>query len=201
MAGADGDSPAAVLARLEQKAERMLDLTLPMNALSVHFAQLTAQSFQRRISPAGESWPELAQSTLRRRAAKLRGAKRRGKNGRLTAKARRTRSDALARERAASVPGGGFITGRVFAPLIDSGRMRQSISYVPRKTGIVISGVGYLAHHVGGDRKRKPPRPPKRNPLVVELGDDGAPQLIPVAHEALVRLVTVYINTGQVLRP
>lgn len=207
MAGADGDSPNAVVERTMAMAQRFRDFSPANRVLAVEFAQQTARAFQRSMSPAGESWPDLAPSTVRRRAAKVKGGNRRKntiarqlglERGQLTAGARRARASAIARQRLSSVPGGGYVSGRPFTPLIDSGRMRQSIAYVPSKTAIAVQAVAYIKYHVGGSLKVRN-RPPKRNPLVIQFSANGAGmELIPAARVRYIAVVVSYISTGQI---
>lgn len=200
MAGADGDSPDAVVARTMAIAGRFKDLSPVHQVMAVEFAQMTARAFQRSMSPAGESWANLAPSTIRRRAAKVKGGNRRGKTGKLTAAAKRARADARARGLIQVLPGGGYVTGRAFTPLIDSGRMRQSIQYVPRKNTIEVSAVAYIKFHVTGSLKVKN-RPPKRNPLVIQLTANGdGMELIPTARARYIQAVTSHVMTGQIAR-
>lgn len=195
----DGDSPAAVATRTLALAERMRDLSPVMQVLAVEWAQQTANSFRRQMSPAGESWPTLAPSTVRSRAAKVSGGNRRSKKtGKLTAGARRARADARARNAAHNAPGGGFVTGRVFTPLIDSGRLRQSIRYVPRRDAVELSAVGYVRYHMAGSLTVKN-RPPKRNPLVVQFTANGSGvALIPAAHTRFLRALSAFVATGSI---
>lgn len=188
--GADG-SPGAVAKRTQLYADRLRDLSPVFRQLSVEFAQQTDAAFRNSRSPFGEDFPRLAPSTVARRAAKLRGAKARSKKtGKLTKGARAKRSDARARY-AAGGPG-------IFTPLIDSGRMRQSVRYVPRRDGIDLSGVGYLRFHVSGSLKVKN-RPPKRNPLVVQFTSSGSGlALIPSANSRMLRAITAFVETGSV---
>lgn len=189
MAGADGDSPAAVASRTLQRAARMADPSPVLNALAVSWAQQTAAAFRNERSPAGEDWPRLAPSTIARRAAKLSGARGRSKKtGRITKGAQAKRADARARY-AAGAPG-------VFKPLVDSGRLRQSIRYVARRDGIEISAVAYIAHHVTGTLTVRR-GPPKRNPLVIEI-EGGKARLIASAHAQLVRALPAFFETGNV---
>jgi hypothetical protein len=180
-------------------ARRMADLSPVYRVLSVEFAQATDAAFRGERSPAGEGWPALAGSTVERRIAKLAGANRRTKKtiaeksglvrGKLTKTALAKRDHA----RLQYAHGGGNIK-----MLIDSGRMRQSVRYVPRGTGIELSAVAYIVHHMGGSLKVKN-RPPKRNPLVVQFTADGnSIALIPSAHERFLRAAAAYVATGTV---
>jgi hypothetical protein len=180
----------------------MLDPTPVWQQMAVEWAQQTDAAFRGERSPAGEDWPALASSTVERRIAKLKGANRRTKKsiaeksglvrGKLTKSALAKRDQA----RLQYAHGGGNIK-----MLVDSGRMRQSVRYVPRKNGVDLSAVAYIAHHVGGSLKVAN-RPPKRNPLVVQFTANGdGVALIPSAHERLLRALPAFIETGTVPGP
>lgn len=190
MAGADGDTPAAAVERMRLRQQRLLDSSAVYRQLAVEFSQQTASAFRNERSPFGEDWLRLARSTVARRVAKLPGASSRSKKtGRLTKGAR------IKRAAAAAVydQGGGNIK-----PLVDSGRLRQSIAYTPTRDGIEITAVWYIRYHVTGSLKVRN-RPPKRNPLVIQQTASGAGYaLIPAAHTRFLRAFTGFVETGTV---
>ena len=160
-------------------------------ALTVFGAELTKRvddAFQNSKSPAGEIWPTLAPSTVAKRAAKLPGAKRRGKDGKLTKGAKQKRVQGAAAYQHAGA-------GNIKA-LVDTARMRNSQNVRVDATSLLWSAVGYMAPHITGSQKR-PGRPPKRNPAPFEL-NGGKWELTPALQALLARYVSGYITTGKV---
>lgn len=185
---------------MRDRAQRMGNLREAFSPLAISWQQQTDKAFSTGISPKGESFPDLALSTLHKRAAKLPGARRRSKKtGQLTRSAARRRADAVQRALLGAVPGSSYfsINTRVFRPLVDNGRARQATHYEPTNTGITLVTVKYLLYHVGGFRKGNRYLP-KRNPLVVEYGAaSGELVLIPSAAEAFGKAVTAFVETGR----
>ena len=93
MAGADGDtSPGAAAARMYAAADELADLTNALRVVAEDWQTQTSDAFRSEMSPAGEAWPELAESTVLRRLAKTgRGYSRKTKKGKLTKGAKRKR--------------------------------------------------------------------------------------------------------------
>ena len=159
-----------------------------MKVMAEDWATETSDAFRNERSPAGDPWPELAPSTLKKRAAKLPGAKRRSKKtGKLTKAARNKRKAGL-------VAGSGLIR-----MLVDNGLLRNATSYRvgPSGQSVNIQGVEYLEPHVTGSIVRKG-HPPKRNPLVIDRDAMGYMALIPRAHKKLTEAISHYVATGKV---
>lgn len=143
-----------VAARLRDQAKRAKDVSPATRPAAVDLETVIADAFQGERSPGGDPWPELKPSTLIKRAlsrggrrAKVRRGSRRGYNvgvslG-LNKKAMRNISNVRM--------------------LRDSGRGFTSIN-VRAEGGRIITRVdnGYMVAHLGGDTKRNPPKPPKR---------------------------------------
>ena len=129
----------AVAARLAAQAERARNPEPPMKVAAALLDTLIGDAFRASASPAGEAWAKLAPSTLLNRA--------RPKGG--------SRSVSGKRRVSKSVVGA--------KPLLDTGVGRNSISVRARGNVITIrAGQKYMAYHLGGDRTRNPPRPPRR---------------------------------------
>ena len=151
MPGADGSYTTA---EAQAKMLRRQAALQPANMQRFHegvakrWQAATDTAFRAQRSPAGEQFPKLAESTLaaRRRAAK----------------------GGLSRNRR------GQYTGN--QALNKTGDMRRDTKYVPEPGTIKLITVSYMPPHQVGDKKRKPPQPPKRNPLVFER-INGQPQL------------------------
>lgn len=176
----DGGIP--LRSKLDAMKARLRDQTPAMRAIGEEIVLRTTDAFRARKSPAGEAWDALADSTLRARAAKLPGANRRGKTGRLTKGAQAKRA-------------AGIVNPGAIAPLIDTGRLRASAGrYKAGRDSVVWSVVGYGGYHMGGSVKR-PGRPPKRNFSVFErVGDRWAP--IPAMRAYALDTVRRYVLTG-----
>jgi phage gpG-like protein len=159
-----------------ERAARMRDLGPVMRVQAASMETRISDAFRGERSPAGEEWPALAESTLEQRAAKLPGARRRSKRtGKLTKGAQAARSRA-------TQPG-------AIKKLIDTGRLRGSIRVRANRDSIEITGAAYLAVHVDGSENV-----PKRNPLPVERGSDGAFRLVPAADEEFRKAIVDHIN-------
>ena len=144
----------AVAARLAAQAERARNLEKPLKVAAERLNTLIGDAFRESGSPAGERWPSLAPSTLIKRALSRGGKRKRLRRNKstgysvgvdlgLNAKAARNISNVK--------------------PLLDTTDGRKSINV--RASGNVITiraGQKYMAYHLGGDRKRNPPRPPRR---------------------------------------
>ena len=202
--GADGFD--AAIERAAGREQRASDLTPVFNRLCVEFERQTADAFAQERSPAGEEWPRLAPSTVEARLRKMAKANSRSKRsiaektglarGKLTKSAQRFRNETRLKAQGFLTAGGGNI--RI---LWDTGRLRQSIQYFPKRDGFDLVGVSYLQHHVTGSLTVSN-RPPKRNPLVIQKRPNGEGfELIPSAHVRTVSAVTSYIKTGKVPPP
>lgn len=174
---------------MELRARRMRDLSPPLRVVAAEIEERTDRAFRDSTSPYGEPWPALAPSTLLARAAKLPGARRRGKGGKLTRGARGKRSSAIAAYNAGA--------GGIFKPLVDTGRMRGSVRVRVTGNELEFAAVGYMAPHITGGIKN-PARPPKRNPTVFQRAASGELQAIPSILSMLLRAVSRYVATGSV---
>lgn len=178
--------------RLLERAARARDLTPATQVVAAEIDKMTDDAFRHSRSPAGEVFPRLAPSTVAARAAKLPGANRRNKKtGQLTAGARGKRKGARDVYNA-HIPGG----PRLFTPLIDTGRARNSAHATGDATGVSWTGVGYLGPHITGSQT-KPGRPPKRNVSVFHVSG-GILSPLPKIEALFLSSIGRYIETGRV---
>lgn len=191
--------------RMAERAERMKDLSIPLKVVAAEIEKRTDDAFRGQMSPAGERWTELAESTrlARKGARKLeRRLNRRTERGGLTKGAEKARAKYGASRGVAITSGGEAL---VFArALVDTGRMRNSVRVRVRKHEIEFSAVGYMGPHItGGQRGGKPNRPPKRNPTVFQQSGFSRAnargwESIPEVQSYLLRVIGKFISTGQV---
>jgi hypothetical protein len=175
--------------RMQERVARLADLSPALRVVAAEIETQTSNAFQRSQSPFGEQWPALAPSTQAARAAKLPGANRRSKStGKLTRAAYLKREKAVADYQAGK--------SGIFKPLIDTGRMRNSVHVNVRGNELEFTAVGYMAPHITGSLT-KPGRPPKRNPTVFQMVG-GAFQPIPNVLSLLLKTVGRYVATGRV---
>ena len=168
---------------LQDRKRRLSDLTPAMRVIGEEIVKRTVESFRDRRSPAGAEWSPLAQSTLAARAAKLPGARRRGKGGGLT-------------KGAIAVREAGMANPRAIAPLIDTGRMRASAGhYKAAARSVTWSVVKYgIFHMAGGKRAGSANRPPKRNFAVYEPDGTGGWRMIPAMLDYAQRVISNFVN-------
>lgn len=171
--------------RMYERAQRMKDLSPALRVVAAEIEQRTDDAFRDSKSPYGETFPDLALSTQQARAAKMPGARKRGKGGQLTKGARKKRAAAIAHYQAGM--------GNVFKPLIDTGRMRNSVRVRVSKNELEFGAVGYMGPHITGGRHL-----PKRNPTVFQRAASGQLEAIPSVLSLLLRTVSRYVATGQV---
>ena len=185
MAGADGTAGSAA-AQNELRAQRCLNPTPFFRVQAEEWQTATADAFRDETSPAGEPWPPLAASTIEHRAAKLPGANRRTKSGALTKGARAKREHGRT--------GIGAIK-----MLVDTGHLKNATRYRADRDGIVVNTISYGPPHIDGDQHSIiAPRPPKRNFLVIERGDDGRMRLVEPYLTRFLTGYTAFIETGKV---
>lgn len=165
--------------RLADRAARIRDMSAVMKVIGQDLVTETDNSFARQQSPAGEAWPGLAQSTKMGRVGRLKAANKRTKAGALTAGASRLR---------ASLLGVGGMT-----PLVDTGRMRNSVRVRPARRAVQWSAVGYMAPHMTGGKEG---RPPKRNPSPFEFVG-GRWRLVPRLSKKYAEMIVRWIERGQ----
>lgn len=179
--GADGFD--ALRQKLIDRERRLQNLKPAMQVIGEEIVLRVSNAFRDRQSPAGDDWKPLAQSTLRARAAKVPGAKRRGKAGGLTKGARAKRAAAIANPQA-------------ITPLVDTGRLRASAAqYKADAHGVSWSVVGYGGPHIAGNAAG---RPPKRNFSPYEFRRDGQGlAMIPSMLSYSLRTIRRYVETGK----
>ena len=171
--------------RMAERAKRIANLAPALRVVAAEIEKRTDDAFHRSQSPFGEIWPTLAPSTQAARAAKLPGARKRSKKtGKLTKGARQKRVEGIAAYQ--------FGGANTFKPLVDTGRMRNSVRVLVRGNELEFSAVGYMGPHITGGRKL-----PKRNPTVFQLAG-GQFKPIPDVLSYLLRTVGRYVATGQV---
>ena len=186
------DGGVALRQHMAERAARLRDISPAMRVVGEEMVLEVSNAFRARRSPVGEDWADLAESTLRARAAKLPGASRRGKSGALTKGSKKKRATALLAQ------GMGETSG--IAPLIDTGRLRASAGrYKADAKGLSWSVVGYGGYHMSGSIKR-PGRPPQRNFSVFEPDGAGGWRMIPRFRDYAMRVVTGYVMRGE-LKP
>jgi phage gpG-like protein len=187
----NADAASKAFAEAAKRAEN------PAPAMKVSAAELSTMiddSFRESGSPAGERWPSLAPSTLIKRALSRGGKRKRRRRNKstgysvgvdlgLNAKAARNISNVK--------------------PLVDTGVGRNSISVrAPGNVITIRAGQEYMAYHLGGDRTRNPPRPPRRAWAPVLW--DGARWNFDARGKggkwlrALYRRISKYVATGEV---
>lgn len=141
------------IARLEGLAARARDLSPALRDVARDVEKRTDDAFRRSVSPEGEAWPDLAESTKAQRLARRKETRGGGKGKKGKAKV------------AALLSGLG--NPGALRPLVDTGRMRNSShAEVSGPTSVRWSAVGYMGPHMAGGKNG---RPPKRNPAVFEL--------------------------------
>lgn len=177
------DGGAALRKRLSDRIARTRDLRPALRVIGEEIVKRTSDAFAARSSPAGEAWAPLAPSTLAARAAKVPGARRRTKRGKLTKAAKAKRLAAVT-------------SAAAIVPLVDTGRMRASAAQyrVTDSSTLSWSVVGYGGPHIAGGKSG---RPPKRNFSVFERGATGY-RLIPSMRAYAVRVLSRYAATGRV---
>lgn len=168
--GFPANSAGAAAFRLEERAKRLQSLLPLHQATAKKWQAATDKAFATETSPAGEKWPPLAQSTLAQRVAAFQGA------------------------RVGRGAGGRFTRHRM---LDKTGAMKRTTKYVPTATSIQLATVPYMAPHVTGDRKRTPPQPPKRNPLVLTSAGSKARIVDPFGSEYRADFIR-FVETGEV---
>ncbi len=176
--------------RLATRAERIRDLSPAMRVIGEEIVKRTTEAFRKQQSPAGAAWPELADSTVRARVAKLPGASKRGKSGALTRGAQKKRAGATL----AAGFGGARVAG--ITPLIDTGRLRsasQRYKLIGKDT-LSWSTLRYGGAHMSGSVKR-PGRPPKRNFSVFEPGPDGRWAFVPSMRAFAMRTLAQHVRS------
>jgi phage gpG-like protein len=131
MPGADGSyTPGEAAAKMAARIRNITNLKPLMDAQAKLFQSATDAAFKAQRSPAGESWPKLAQSTLdaRKRAAK--GGKSRDTLGRFTGN----------------------------AALYRTGTMRRTTKYVGDVSTVRLQTVDYMTPHQVGNAQGRPPK-------------------------------------------
>lgn len=188
----NGIGAAKAAGRFRAMADRTPDLSRATKFVAAEIDKLTSDAFRSSRSPAGEAFPRLAPSTVAARARKLPGASRRSKKtGKLTKKA----SDIRGASRELYAAGGG---SKLFTPLIDTGRARNSAHATGHATGVTWSAVKYLAPHITGSEVLvRRGLLPKRNVSVFEK-QGGIFLPIPKVKSLLLSSVARYLTTGRV---
>lgn len=143
---------------LRDRARRIRDLTPAMKEGARLIEKETDDSFRKQRSPLGEPWATLKPSTIAGRAARI--------------KSKKIRSAILA----------GGVT-----PLVDTGRMRNSVHVKATKRQMRFSAVGYMGPHMTGGGPL-----PKRNPTVFEFATRW--QLVPHVRERLTQIIRRHIG-------
>lgn len=189
MPGSQGGAEAAK--RMQERARRARDLSVPLKVFGEEIIKATATAFQASRGVDGEPWPALAASTIIARHLKRKGGRpkgfsakhRRGSvRGRLTDAAKLTRMDAV-------------LSGAGIVPLVDTGRMKNSQrAALNGRNTLVWSGVGYFGPHITGAKNGRPPR---RNPTVFD-GHGADARIKPAFAARLGTLIRAYIETGVV---
>ncbi len=175
--------------RMQERVRRLADLSPALKVVAAEIEKQTDDAFRKSTSPFGEQWPRLAPSTIAARAAKVPGANRRSKaTGKLTRGAYAKRQAAAEKYKAGA--------SNVFKPLVDTGRMRNSVHVAVRGNELVFTAVGYMGPHITGSQNVEG-RPPKRNPTVFQLAG-GVFKPIPSILSLLLRTVGRYVATGRV---
>lgn len=169
--------------RMYERAQRMRDLSPALRVVAAEIETRTDDAFRDSRSPFGEIWPTLAPSTQAARAAKLPGARKRGKSGQLTKGAKQ--------KRAAGIAAYQFGSANTFKALVDTGRMRGSVRVRVRKNELEFASVGYMGPHITGGKNL-----PKRNPTVFQRAASGQLEAIPSIMSLLLRTVSRYVRTG-----
>lgn len=180
-----------------ERTKRLRDLSPAFKFVAAEIEKETDDAFAQSKSPAGEGWPTLAESTrLARKGAKKLEARlnRRTTSGKLTKAAFKGREKFASRGVAITSIGEAKVFGK---PLVDTGRMRNSVRVRVHKKYLVFSAVGYMAPHITGSLNQ-PGRPPKRNPTVFEIAG-GNIRPIPRIHDLIVRTLGTYVRTGKVV--
>lgn len=133
MPGADGSyTPAQVQARMLARGAALQPQNMQrfMDGVAKDWQGATDTAFRVQRSPAGETWPKLAESTLAARRARAKGGKSRDARGQYTG------NQALNR----------------------TGTMRRTTRYLPEAGTIKASTVDYMPPHRKGARNGRPPK-------------------------------------------
>ena len=157
----------------EARARAARDLKPALQQFATEAEEATQRAFSRSVSPDGEAFKPLAPSTVEARARASKGAKKRDEFGDLTPKAEATR---------AKIRAAGGTT-----PLIDSGRLRNSIHFAVKADSIEFSMLGYGMPHVTGSS-----RLPKRNPTVFRKAGESW-ELLPQYAERFREIILAYV--------
>lgn len=160
---------------MQARSMRMRSLRKPLQVVAREIEKLTDDAFDRSMSPAGETFPSLAESTIEARARQSKAARKRDEFGDLTPKAERIRAGIRA-------PGG-------VKPMVNTGRARNSQhATVIGDDAIQWSAVGYLEPSITGGKHI-----PKRNVSVFEKSGDGY-VLIPALQQKLRGAIVTHVR-------
>ena len=140
--------------RIDDIIQRAKNPQPVLEVLAVDLETMIADGFDNGSAPSGEPWLPLKPSTLLKRALSRGGKRARVKKGSrrgynvgvslgLSSKALKNISNVKT--------------------LVDTARGRNSIKVrVVGRSIVITSNVEYMRAHLGGDTKRTPPRPPRR---------------------------------------
>jgi hypothetical protein len=168
---------AEQIAKCEAMGRRCADLSPVLRVIGAEIVRRTDDAFEQSRSPAGEAFPQLAESTrlARRGARELEGKLNDyDHRGELTPEAKRARARYLKRKSSGVAITTADVAVVYAKPMINSGRARASQRTYVAPLLLRWSAVKYLApHFTGGQRDGTTGRPPKRNVSVFEHGGAG----------------------------
>jgi hypothetical protein len=174
----DGGGFSNVSASMRRRLQAIRDPSPAMKVWARIIEKETDDAFLKQRSPKGDEWPQLAISTLKSRSRKVKGARSRGKDGKLTKSAQKARLGVLLNR--ASV-----------TPMVDTARMRNSAHVKVLRASVQWSAVGYTGPHMTGGKNL-----PKRNVAVFELSGGGW-LIVPRVQVRLERVLLNYIVHGK----
>lgn len=182
--------------RLRDMADRVKDLTPAMKVVARQIEKETDDAFRGSRSPLGTPWNAIKESTAlnRKGARKLKQrVNRRTKEGGLTKGARGARGKLFQKGvlGAQAFAGADLAATALGKPLIDTGRMRNSVNVKVSKRSVRFRAVGYMAPHMTGGKNL-----PKRNPTIFE-GEPGRFRLVPRIAQMLRETVARYVSQGK----
>lgn len=147
-----------LVAKLRDQAKRAKSPTPPLRVVAVELETIVQDSFSNGSSPAGEPWAPLKPSTIYRRAMSRGGGRRkaRASKRKLKLKAYQVGVDFRFNKKALRNLSGLKI-------LQDTARGKNATSVKASGSRITLrNNVVYMGAHLGGDTKRSPQRPPRR---------------------------------------
>lgn len=181
--------------RLQDMSQRVRDLTPAMKVVARQIEKETDDAFRASKSPRGEPWKMIKEETAlnRKGGRKLKKrVNRRTKAGGLTKGAMGARGKLFDKGLlgAQAFAGDDVSAAQLAKPLIDTGRMRNSVNVKVSKRSVRFTAVGYMAPHMTGGENL-----PKRNPTVFE-GEPGDFRLVPRIAQKLRETVARYVMRG-----